>query len=126
MHSFDHLSFDQKMALIGNCIQQYLYSVGFINTLLEYAHQAFERAEFNRNLLSILEFFTKLNEPVFIYPFLNEIYDFIIYGKRTITEADYFLHASCVIDVMKLFAGVKAGKDIIRKQGFTDIMLSET
>ena len=114
-HSFDHLSFDQKMTLIGNCIQQYLYSVGFLNTLLEYAHQVFERAELNRNSVSILEFFTELNEPVFIYLLLDEIYDSVVYRNRTIIKADYFLNASCVIDIMKLLAGVKAGKDITCK-----------
>jgi len=112
IHPCDHLSIDQNMALIAHCIQKYFYSFSFLNPLLEYAHQVFERAKLNRNLVSIVEFFAESNEPILIYPILYEIYDVVVDRNRSVAEADHILDSSCILDVMKLLPGVKAGKDV--------------
>jgi hypothetical protein len=125
MHSFNHLSIDQKMALIAHCIEKYFYSVGFLSPRLEYADEAFERAAPNRYLISIIEFFADSNEAVLIYTIFNEIYDFVIDRNWITAEADHIFHASRVIDLVKQSASIKVRKDVTAKQGFANILTAE-
>ena len=112
IYPFDHLSTDQKMALITHCIKEYFYSVACLHSLLEYADEAFERSELNLNLISELELVAELNESILINLCPDEIYDLVIDRNRTTAEADNILYTPCVVDLMNQQAGIEVRKNV--------------
>ena len=115
IHLLNHLSINQKMALILHCVEKDSYSVFILCRPLEYADKAFKRAGTNLNPVSRLQFLVPADEPIPIYLCPDETDHVVIDRNRTAAEADHVQHASRVIDLTKLPAGIKVGKDVTGK-----------
>jgi hypothetical protein len=114
----NHLSIDEKMALITNRVEQYFYSLFVAQIPLEYSNETLKRTRSNPHLVSGFKFLVETNETIVADFFLDEIDYVVINPNGVAAKADHVLHASCVIDVMKLSLGVEVGKDVGRKEMF--------
>lgn len=103
------------MALIIYCVEEYSYSVFVPCPSLEYTDEALKRTRINPYSVSNLKFFVRANEPILSHPCSDKTYYFVIDSNRAAAEADHILHASRVIDLMKLRTGNKVRKDVTGK-----------
>jgi len=111
----NHLSIDEKMALITNRVEQHFYSLFVAHIPLEYSNETLQRPRSNPHLISGFKFFVQTNESIVADFSLDEIDYVVINPNGSAAKTDYVLHASGVIDVMKLSVSLEVGKDVGRK-----------
>ena|SRR5689334_11530706 len=114
----NHLSVDQETALIINRVEQYFYSLFVAHVSLEYSNETLKRTRSDLHLVSRFQLFMETNESVVADFFLDEIDYFVVNPNGVATKADYMLHASGVVDVVKLSVSAEVGKDVGREEMF--------
>src|SRR5207237_2084547 len=94
------------MALIVDGCEQEHDAITFLHITLEDAHQVFQGAVFNDNLITALQLLTDGNEAVAALARLKESNDFIINGNGSRDETDDDENATRQTDLMKKTAGM--------------------